>query len=150
MAIDASSTDVKMQGASAQTTSYDRLSTPANVPNTNTSNHTTPSKATTNGVQDVQTVSLPSRASERFHRVDTLHLKQKLLQAFGSTDSDESPQARQYWQYLGEFLRGRLRREEFVNLVTELLDTSLKREQLKCYSSFSSRRLSCSISSHAP
>ena len=74
----------------------------------------------------IQTVTY--KPAEKFHRIDTLHMKRKLFEALGSGESGESEQARQYWEYLGQFVRGKLRREEFVGLLAGVLDTSLKGE----------------------
>jgi hypothetical protein len=66
---------------------------------------------------------------EKFHRVDTLYLKRKLFEALGSESgaaSGESEHARLYWTYLGQFVRGRLRREEFIELISEILDDDSK------------------------
>lgn len=72
-----------------------------------------------------QYVNLPNKIQlpEKFHRIDTLHLKKKLFEALGSNESGESEQARLYWQHLGQFVRGKLRREEFVELIAEVLET---------------------------
>lgn len=65
----------------------------------------------------------------RFCRVDTIHLKQKLWEALDKSDTaGEKTQAKQYWQYLGQFVRGKLRQEEFVELVSSILDTPSKGE----------------------
>lgn len=71
--------------------------------------------------------------TERFHRIDTLHLKRKLFEAMGSGDSGESEQARSYWQHFGQFVRGKLRREEFVELIAEILDTNYKGRSMAYY-----------------
>ncbi|KAH8079645.1 transcriptional regulator of RNA polII, SAGA, subunit-domain-containing protein [Filobasidium floriforme] len=72
-----------------------------------------------------QYVNLPNKVQppEKFHRIDTIHLKKKLFEALGSNESGESEQARVYWQHLGQFVRGKLRREEFVELIAEVLET---------------------------
>jgi hypothetical protein len=77
-----------------------------------------------------QYVNLPNKVQppEKFHRIDTIHLKKKLFEALGSNESGESEQARVYWQHLGQFVRGKLRREEFVELIAEVLETQYQGE----------------------
>jgi hypothetical protein len=60
---------------------------------------------------------------EQFYRVDTLGLKKRLLGAIGGEE-----EATEYWGALAQFLKGKMRRDEFERLVKPVLDTSVKRE----------------------
>jgi hypothetical protein len=60
---------------------------------------------------------------EQFYRVDTLGLKKRLLGAIGGEE-----EATEYWGALAQFLKGKMRRDEFEKLVKPVLDTSVKRE----------------------
>jgi hypothetical protein len=55
--------------------------------------------------------------------VDTLGLKKRLLGAIGGEE-----EATEYWGALAQFLKGKMRRDEFERLVKPVLDNSVKRE----------------------
>ncbi|KAJ9097421.1 hypothetical protein QFC19_006791 [Naganishia cerealis] len=61
-------------------------------------------------------------AKDPFYRVDTLALKKQLLGAIGEERATE------YWQSLAQFLKGKLRKEEFENLVQPILNSHAKRQ----------------------
>jgi len=107
--------------------------TPADSPMVTEANTPNPvSDAPQYVVHTQQPTTTTTAAMEKFHRIDTLHLKRKLFEAMGSNESSgESEQARSYWQYLGQFVRGKLRREEFIELIAEVLDTHYKGESLR-------------------
>lgn len=70
--------------------------------------------------------------TEQFYRVDTLGLKKRLLASIGGEE-----EASEYWQSLAQFLKGKLRRDEFERIVKPVLDTSFKR-MLLCSASWPS------------
>lgn len=69
-----------------------------------------------------QVLRVGNGIKEQFYRVDTLGLKKRLL---SSIEGEE--EASEYWQSLAQFLKGKMRRDEFERLVKPVLDTSLKR-----------------------
>ncbi|KAJ9103231.1 hypothetical protein QFC21_002654 [Naganishia friedmannii] len=61
-------------------------------------------------------------AKDTFYRVDTVGLKKQLLGAIGDERASE------YWQCLAQFLKGKLRKEEFDHLVQPVLNSYSKRQ----------------------
>lgn len=69
-----------------------------------------------------QVLHVGNGINEQFYRVDTLGLKKRLLSSIGGEE-----EASEYWQSLAQFLKGKMRRDEFETLVKPVLNTSLKR-----------------------